>query len=242
MTATARPPVRPAGPADLDTAVAILTAALADDPVTGWVFPDPDRRRTLLPAFLRDVAAALAPAGGVLLAGGDGVTLVVPPATSAPKAVSATVPRPGPAASASAYPPPQPPAGPRDYAAAAECAARAAAVDRLFAHVRAGRRPHYHLLFNAVRPRRQNRGVCGAILRHLRAAADATGTGTYVECSTARSAALMVRHGFRVLATAALPGGGPTLHAAWRPPGGSAVPARWRAPGADAVSCAGSTP
>ncbi|HEX5741062.1 MAG TPA: hypothetical protein VFY17_05840, partial [Pilimelia sp.] len=123
MTATARPPVRPARAADLDTVVAILTAALADDPVTAWVFPHPGRRRKLLPAFLRDTAAALTPLGGVLLAGDDGVTLVAPPTAAA----AGAPPQPP-----SGRQPPRgaPPGGPRRYAAAAEYAARAAAVDR----------------------------------------------------------------------------------------------------------------
>ncbi|WP_157876021.1 GNAT family N-acetyltransferase, partial [Streptacidiphilus griseoplanus] len=76
---------------------------------------------------------------------------------------------------------------------------------------------HYYVQFQAVLPGRQGQGLCSALLRRILARADAEGVGAYIECSTPRSLALLLRHGFRELPPIQLPGG-PALHPAWRDP------------------------
>jgi ribosomal protein S18 acetylase RimI-like enzyme len=58
--------------------------------------------------------------------------------------------------------------------------------------------PHAHLVFLGVAPSAQGRGVGSAILKQTLAPLDATGVTAYLECTTARNAALYERHGFVV--------------------------------------------
>src|SRR6187397_885116 len=73
--------IRPAGAADLDDVVAVLTAAFHDDPLMSWAFPDPDirpRRLTGLWTFMaRD---GYIPRGAATVApGGDAAALWTAP-------------------------------------------------------------------------------------------------------------------------------------------------------------------
>ncbi|MFJ6213537.1 GNAT family N-acetyltransferase [Streptomyces sp. NPDC092296] len=205
-TRTPGPAVRPARPADADAAVAILAQAFQDDAVTAWVFPGADRRRALLPGFFRVVVDDLLTHGEIHLAGDVGVTLVAPP--DAPDPTPARRRR----------------HEERLRAATAECADRAVAIGQLLDEHHPRDRAHYHVVFNAVRPDWQGRGVSSAILRHVADRADAAGAGCYVECSSPGSLALMVRHGFTPLPAVPLPGG-PALHPAWRDPAPGGRPA-----------------
>ncbi|MGA5699706.1 GNAT family N-acetyltransferase [Peterkaempfera bronchialis] len=196
---TTGPAVRRACPADADTAVAILAQAFQDDAVTAWVFPDARRRRALLPDFFRVVVEDLLAHGEIHLADDSGVVLVVPP--------DAPDPTPGELRRHES----------RLRAATAECGDRAVAIARLLDEHHPRDRAHSYVVFNAVRPARQGRGVSSAILRQVTALADAVDAGCYVECSSPESLELMVRHGFAPLPVVPLPGG-PVLRPAWREP------------------------
>jgi ribosomal protein S18 acetylase RimI-like enzyme len=66
--------------------------------------------------------------------------------------------------------------------------------------------PHAHLVFLGVPPRAQGQGIGSAILKQTLAPLDAAGTTAYLECSTARNAALYQRHGFEITGEFDLPG------------------------------------
>ncbi|GAM99257.1 GCN5-related N-acetyltransferase [alpha proteobacterium U9-1i] len=68
------------------------------------------------------------------------------------------------------------------------------------------REPHAHLVFLGVAPAFQGRGVGSAILKETLAPLDANGVTAYLECTTARNAALYARHGFEVTGEFDLPG------------------------------------
>lgn len=65
--------------------------------------------------------------------------------------------------------------------------------------------PHAHLVFLGVTGAAQGRGVGSALLKQTLAPLDAAGTTAYLECSTARNAALYQRHGFEVTGEFDLP-------------------------------------
>jgi hypothetical protein len=54
-----RATVRKALPEELPAVSGVLSRAFHDDPVSQWAFPDPDRRRQLLPRFFELIATAL---------------------------------------------------------------------------------------------------------------------------------------------------------------------------------------
>lgn len=192
-------PIRSACPADADTVVAILAQAFQDDPVTAWVFPDARRRRALLPSFFHAVVDDLLAHGEIYLDGEAGVTLFVPPHSQ------------------DAAPDRQRRHEERLRAETGECADRAVLISRLLEEHHPCGQDHYYVVFNAVHPDQQNRGVGSGILRRILARADAAGSGAYVECSTPRSLKLMARHRFTAWPLVALPDG-PVLRPAWRDP------------------------
>ena len=79
--------------------------------------------------------------------------------------------------------------------------------------------PHWYLEFLGTEPRRQGQGLGSALLRPILALCDRDGQGAYLESSTDRSQALYERHGFEVVETFDMPGGGPSIRRMWREPG-----------------------
>ncbi|WP_377267105.1 GNAT family N-acetyltransferase [Peterkaempfera sp. SMS 1(5)a] len=192
----ATPRIRIATRDDIGTAAAVLTDALIDDPVTRWVFPDDRDRPLALPEFFREVVSETLSRGEVhLTEEDDAVVLLTPPTTDLHRRTGHA---PG-AAGPGAHP-----------------AGRPAQIERLL-HAHHPRERHYYVQFQAVLPGRQGQGLCSALLHRILARADAEGVGAYIECSTPRSLALLLRHGFRELPPIQLPDG-PALHPAWRDP------------------------
>ncbi|MCP2163278.1 GNAT family N-acetyltransferase [Goodfellowiella coeruleoviolacea] len=202
--------IRPAGPADLDRVLLAHRAAFADEAVVTWAMPttaaDQERVTSLyrasLTAALHDDEVLLAQRrDGTVV--GLSVWLVLPSAERVR----------------------------REAAELAELAARepdlglrrAVTVMTLVAD-RHPDTPHLYLSAMAVLPDGRGRGVGGAMLRHRLARADAEAQPSYLEASTARSAALYARHGFRSHgAPVVLPDAGPRLLPMWREPGAGAT-------------------
>jgi len=99
---------------------------------------------------------------------------------------------------------------------------------RLFLALRAGMRvdrehprdpAHWYLDFLGVEPRRQGRGVGGALLAPMLELCDREGIPAYLGASTERNRALYERNGFEMTGVFAMPGrGGPPIRKMWREP------------------------
>lgn len=83
------------------------------------------------------------------------------------------------------------------------------------------RRPaHWYLHYLGVEPRRQGRGVGGALLAPVHGLCDRDGAPAYLESSTDRSRVLYERNGFDLTGTFEMPVGGPPIREMWRNPQG----------------------
>jgi ribosomal protein S18 acetylase RimI-like enzyme len=169
------------------TAVRVLTAAFADDPVARWLLPaDPgDAGRVFGPlvqiaALHRELAVA---------ADGTAAAVWLPRAAGPPAAGEEPLPD--------------------------ELARLRTFLELTEARHPAGE-GHLHLVFLGVLPAAQGRGVGGALLRARLARADADGVPAYLEASTPRSRALYERHGFRDTGDPILLPDGPPLWPMWR--------------------------
>jgi ribosomal protein S18 acetylase RimI-like enzyme len=80
------------------------------------------------------------------------------------------------------------------------------------------RTEHWYLEILGTEPRRQGQGLGSALLRPMLALCDRDGIGAYLESSSERSQALYERHGFQVVETFDMPGGGPPIRRMWREP------------------------
>jgi GNAT superfamily N-acetyltransferase len=76
---------------------------------------------------------------------------------------------------------------------------------------------HWYLQYLGVEPRRQGRGLGGALLAPVLARCDAEGVPAYLEASTERNRALYERNGFTLTGVFEMPGrGGPPVREMWR--------------------------
>jgi len=184
--------VRAARPAELDTVVGILVAAFQDDPVSRWVFPGAERRRTgAHPAFFREIAAAGFAAGHVDVTGDLSAAVIWLPGDA------------GGEASIEGLEPAE--------------LDRLGVLLGLMARREPGE-PHWHAQFIGVLPGRQRRGTGSRLLRHGLDRADAEGLPTYLEASSPDSTRLYRRLGFGDHGPAFRPPGGPPMQPMWRAP------------------------
>jgi GNAT superfamily N-acetyltransferase len=186
---------------DLDDIVAVLTSAFADDPVMGWVFPDPATR----PQRLSTLWAYLA--RGVYLPGG-----------------ASTIIRDGDRVVAAALWLP-PDAEPEETLFEREGDAFIADLDGeverlgLLSEAMAPHHPAdraWYLLATGVLPELQGRGIGAALLSATLTHLDRLGEAAYLEASSARSRVLYHRLGFGDHAEFTLDDG-PPVWGMWRP-------------------------
>jgi GNAT superfamily N-acetyltransferase len=194
---TADASVRQATSADVTDLAATIGAAFQDDPVMSWCYPDPGRRREILPRIFRLVIDATLAEGGIY--------------TTADRAAGAVWVPPGAVDGAA-----------EEALAAAMAAASGDYADRLFMLLEAldPKRPsvpHQYLYLFGTRPEWQSRGLGSALLRPMLAACDRDGTPAYLEASSQRNVPLYQRHGFEVTEEVVLPDG-PTAWLMWRDP------------------------
>ncbi len=78
---------------------------------------------------------------------------------------------------------------------------------------------HWYLHYLGVEPRRQGRGVGGALLAPVLKLCEEQRIGAYLESSTERNRALYERNGFSLTGTFNMPAGGPVIREMWRDPG-----------------------
>jgi GNAT superfamily N-acetyltransferase len=78
---------------------------------------------------------------------------------------------------------------------------------------------HWYLHYLGVEPRRQGRGLGGALLRPVLGACDSERIPAHLEASTDRNRKLYERHGFALTEVFDMPGrGGPPIREMWRDP------------------------
>lgn len=194
------PRARPAAAGDLDLVVAVAAAAFRDDPVMGWVFPDPATR----PERLRALFSM--PAGDMLRGGGD-VHLCD-------------------GASVALWRRPGHEHGLREaddeHTRAAVSGFRDDELERLLvlgstlaAHH--PREPHWFLHVLGTEPDRQGHGLGAVVVAPVLERCDADGVRAYLESSNPRNLPFYRRLGFVDAGEIALEGG-PSLTPMWREP------------------------
>jgi GNAT superfamily N-acetyltransferase len=77
---------------------------------------------------------------------------------------------------------------------------------------------HWYLQYIGVEPRRQGRGVGGALLAPVLELCDRHRAPAHLEASSDRNRALYERNGFGLTTTFHIPAGGPPLRKMWREP------------------------
>lgn len=78
---------------------------------------------------------------------------------------------------------------------------------------------HWYLQYLGVEPRRQGRGLGGALMKPVLQLCDREQTPAHLESSNERNRALYERNGFAFSEAFNLPRGGPEIHEMWRQPG-----------------------
>lgn len=175
--------------ATTETAVRVLTAAFADDPLARW----------LLPGDLADAAADVVFGPLVQTSAAHGELAVTADGTAA----AVWLPR-------GAGPPP------RDDDEIPDALARLRTFLELTEARHPAGRAHLYLVFLGVVPGAQGRGLGGALLRERLVRADAEGLPAYLEASSPCSRLLYERHGFRDTGDPIQLPDGPPIWPMWR--------------------------
>ncbi|MEW2167816.1 GNAT family N-acetyltransferase [Streptomyces sp. NPDC007084] len=212
--------IRVAGEGDREAVVRLLDQAFQDDPVSGWVFPDPAHRRAthhkLMAAFTDIVLAEgridLAEDGSACAlwldvpagehGGGDGE-----------HGGGETVAEAGADAGAGADD------GPAQLRAAVDPEnERVELIGRLTAEAHPSGRAHAYLWMIGVSPERQGEGLGSALIESVLDRCDREGLAAYLEASNARSRALYDRLGFVLTGDPIDLPDGPRMWPMWREP------------------------
>ncbi|MHB9758889.1 GNAT family N-acetyltransferase [Streptomyces sp. BYX5S] len=198
--------IRRAGEADRDDVVRLLDAAFMDDPVSGWVFPDEERRRERHAGLMGVFTDATFAEGYVdLTEDGSAVALWV-----------------------------DMPDGPADEGGQDMPAQVRAAVDpdnvrveqiaRWTSQAHPVGRAHAYLWMIGVTPERQGQGLGTALMAPVLDRCDREGLPAYLEASSARGRALYERLGFVLTGNAIELPDGPTMWPMWREPNAGSSP------------------
>jgi GNAT superfamily N-acetyltransferase len=185
-----------AGPHDARHVAELLAVAFLTDPVTRWLFPDPQDRARRHPAFFQIFTDRALTSGVVhLTTDGHAAALWLRIDHHAP-------------------PPPIPP-----QPLAAACGPNLARMQILDGLVETGhpQQRHEYLSFMGVRPDQQGRGLGTALLTHRIADLDTAGVPAYLEATSPRNRRLYERMGFTPLPAAIDLPAGPRLARMWRP-------------------------
>ena len=163
---------------DEDRAIATLTMAFSNDPVTRWVLPDANQYLTFWPRLVRAFAGAAFETGTVdSIDSYGGVAMWLPPGVASDEEAMGAL--------------------------AAE-AVPAADQDEVFAFMgQMGEfhptEPHWYLPLIGVDVTKQGCGHGSALLRHALDRCDKDGLPAYLEATSPRSRQLYERHGFEDL-------------------------------------------
>ncbi len=188
--------VRKAGVEDVDRLCDMLSAAFSTDPVMSWCYPDPDRRRQILPDFFRTIVAATLPHDGIdTVPGGHAGAIWLPPDAELDEEQLAA-----------------------DLVdASGDDAERVVTLMELVDPEHPTDVAHQYLFALGTRPEWQSHGLGSALLRAVLDRCDEHGTPAYLEASSEGNKRLYLRHGFEVRITVQLPDG-PPVWCMWRDP------------------------
>lgn len=192
--------IRAADEGDRELVVRLLDEAFQDDPVSGWVFPDAEYRRTTHHRLMAAFTDAVFADGRIDLAE-DGAAC----------ALWLSVP-------AEAHPE----NGEDEAVGLRELVdpdnERVETIARLMSESHPAGRAHEYLWMIAVTPDRQGEGLGAALIRHVLDRCDREGLPAYLEASSERSTKLYERLGYAFTdRTLDLPDG-PHMYPMWREP------------------------
>jgi ribosomal protein S18 acetylase RimI-like enzyme len=191
--------VRKANSEERPALAATLAAAFQDDPVFGWLLPEPRRRAAILPAafdfFLRRVC--MPHEETYTVDGNGGACVWLPPGTWHQGVLDQLMLVPG------------------FFRAFGRYTPRAL---RGLAALEKGhpQDPHHYLVFVGVEPASQGQGLGSKMMHPVLSRCDAEGMAAYLEASTPRNRALYERHGFAVTEEARVGRGAPPVWRMWR--------------------------
>ena len=180
--------IRKATHDDIDACVRVLASAFQEDPGTINFEPDDERRRRVLPAFFRSfVAAALAEAGDLRVAGDpvEGIASWFGPERHGPSPD---------AMGANGFGDVLALAGPES---AERLLAMVGEIERQ--HTDLTDAPHLRLEFFGVVPERQGSGIGSALIDDGHRRADELGLPTYLETFTEENVRFYQRRGYEVV-------------------------------------------
>jgi ribosomal protein S18 acetylase RimI-like enzyme len=188
--------------ADAPRLAQALASAFQDDPVIAWIFPDEQRRRDVLPAFMEFRLRKLAfPHDEVwMTAGGAAAAVWLPPPGRWQLSWAQRL---------RLLPPLVRFLGLRT-------ASVLGGLERMEER-HPDDRSHWYLFILGTEQAAQGRGLGSSLLDQALARVDADGMPAYLESSNERNIALYGRHGFEVTGEVAIPGG-PRIWPMWREP------------------------
>jgi ribosomal protein S18 acetylase RimI-like enzyme len=194
--------VRKATLADAPRLAQALASAFQDDPVIAWIFPDEQRRRAVLPAFMEFRLRKLAfPHDQVwMTADGTAAAVWLPPPGRWPLSRRQRLRL-------------LPPLVRFFWLRTVSVLAGLERMEQRHPDDRS----HWYLFILGTEAAAQGRGLGSALLAHMLAGVDADGMPAYLESSSERNLALYGRHGFEVTGEVAIPGG-PRIWPMWREP------------------------
>ena len=181
----------------------VLALALFDDPPTLWTFPDPKRRREILPAYMRVfVDASLGRGEAYTVDDLSAAALWFPPGWQMTEAEGAAFEDAVKAATG-------------EYAESGPLTIFGL-MERVHPTI-----PHFYLSFVGTRPGRQGKGIGSVLLNAVLDRCDDERVPAYLEASAERNRRLYERLGFETQSRIDLPDG-PSMWGMWREPRASA--------------------
>ena len=193
--------VRTADRDDRELVAGLLDSAFQDDPVSGWIFPGEEYRRTTHPRLMAAFVDIVLAEGRIdVTEDGAACALWLPvPAESAED-------KEGFAALREAVDPDN---------------ERIELIGTLTAEVHPAGRAHEYLWMIGVAPERQGEGLGSALIASVLDRCDRDGVPAYLEASSERSLGLYERLGFQVVDRPLTLPDGPQMWPMWREPGTS---------------------
>ncbi|MFE4259353.1 GNAT family N-acetyltransferase [Streptomyces sp. NPDC056883] len=194
--------IRQAGPSDRDAVARLLDEAFRTDPVSSWVFPDPEHRAAVHGKFLGvfvDVALAEGRIDYAVDGSAAALWLRIPAADPEGEHVEDEIPA-------------------KMRAVADPDNERCELVGRLTGAVHPMAEEHEYLLMIAVAPGRQGEGLGTELIRPVLERCDREGVPAYLEASSERSKGLYERLGWQFTGGAVRLPDGPLMWPMWRKP------------------------
>ncbi|MFJ2748861.1 GNAT family N-acetyltransferase [Streptomyces sp. NPDC087297] len=196
--------IRQADQSDRDAVTRLLDESFRTDPVSSWVFPDPDHRAAVHGKFLGvfvDVALEEGRIDYAVDGSAAALWLRIPAADPQAEPVEDEVPA-------------------RMRAVADPDNERCELVGRLTGAVHPTAEEHEYLLMIAVAPGRQGEGLGTELMRPVLERCDREGVPAYLEASSERSKELYERLGWEFTGEAVRLPEGPLMWPMWRKPRG----------------------